>query len=70
MNFFKKQGNTLEKKIYLSILSTILLTVFICTIGPIFLSIKSQIGIVDDNLMMLSESLSISPSVLNSAASG
>lgn len=70
MNFFKKQGNTLEKKIYLSILSTILLTVFICTIGPIFLSIKTQIGIVDDNLMMLSESLSISPSVLNSAASG
>ena len=70
MNFIKKQGTTLEKKIYLSILSTILLTVFICTIGPIFLSIKSQIGIVDDNLMMLSESLSISPSVLNSAASG
>lgn len=70
MKLFKKRRNTLENRIYLSILSTILLTVFICTIGPIFLSIQSQLRIVDDNLMMLSESLAISPSVLNSASSG
>lgn len=61
---------SLEKQLYLLQLFSITMTVLICAIVSLFITINSQIKIVDDNLKSTAKTLSISPSIVTSMTYG
>ena len=70
MKKFPRKQIRFENQIYLVQLGGIALTVVICALVSLTISISSQIQIIEDNLMTIANTLATGPTIINTAALG